>query len=104
MSNILTFVLRPPHGDSTNNGLSSELDQITLHYGEGVDLADLDLIPDNELVLVERELFGKPAWYAKPAGLLKSNTHSMFGGNFVHTSDSNFPADAPVAIHDRVES
>jgi hypothetical protein len=53
MSNILTFVLRPPHGDSTNNGLSANHDEITLHYGEGVDLADLDLIPDDELVLVE---------------------------------------------------
>jgi|TARA_B110000908_G_C10082513_1_gene370237 hypothetical protein len=100
MSNILTFILRPPNGDSTNNGLSSQLDQITLHYGG----TDVSLIPDNELVLVERQLFGKPAWYAKPAGLIKSNTHSMFGGNFAHTSDSNFPADAPIAIHDRVES
>lgn len=104
MSNILTFVLRNSMGDSTNNGLSSREDSIILHHGDGVDLADLTLIPDDELVLVERQLFGKPAWYAKPAGLLKSQTHTMFGGNFIHTSDSRFPSSAPIAVHDRVES
>jgi hypothetical protein len=28
----------------------------------------------------------------------------MFGGNFIHTSDSRFPSSAPIAVHDRVES
>ena len=73
-------------------------------YGNTVDLADLDNIPDNELVLVERQLFGEEAWYAVPAGIYKSNKHSMFGGNFIHTSDSRFPGRAPIPVHDRVES
>ena len=72
-----------------------------MHYGESTDLT---LIPDDELVLVERQLWGEPAWYAKPAGLLKSNTHSMMGGNFIHTSDSRFPGRAPIPVHDRVEA
>ena len=104
MSNILTFVLRNSMGDSTNNGLSSREDSIILHYGPDADLADLTLIPDDELVLVERHLFGKEAWYAVPAGLYKNNKHTMFGGNFIHTSDSRFPSSAPIAVHDRVES
>ena len=104
MSHTLTFVLRNALGDSTANGLTSREDSIILHHGHDVDLADLTLIPDDELVLVERELFGKPAWYAKSAGLLKSNTHSMFGGNFIHTSDSRFPSRAPIQVHDRVEN
>jgi len=104
MSNILTFVLRNSLGDSTNNGLSEREDSIILHHGDGVDLADLTLIPDDELVLVERQLFGEDAWYAVPAGIYKSNKHSMFGGNFIHTSDSRFPGRAPIPVHDRVES
>jgi|TARA_B110000977_G_scaffold190844_1_gene262152 hypothetical protein len=103
MSHTLTFVLRNSLGDSTANGLTSREDSIILHHGDGVDLADLILIPDDELVLVERQLFGKPAWYAKPAGLLKSNTHSMFGGNFIYTSHSGFPSESPIQVHDRVE-
>jgi hypothetical protein len=55
MSNILTFVLRNSLGDSTNNGLSEREDSIILHHGDGVDLADLTLIPDDELVLVEMQ-------------------------------------------------
>jgi hypothetical protein len=104
MSNILTFVLRNSLGDSTANGLTSKVNQVDLHYGDTVDLADLDNIPDDELVLVERQLFGKEAWYAVPAGIYKSNKHSMFGGNFIHTSDSRFPGRAPIPVHDRVES
>lgn len=104
MSNILTFVLRNSLGDSTANGLTSKVNQVDLHYGDTVDLADLDNIPDDELVLVERQLFGKEAWYAVPAGIYKSKKHSMFGGNFIHTSDSRFPGRAPIPVHDRVES
>ena len=104
MSHILTFVLRNSLGDSTNNGLTSKEDSIVLHYGSEIDLADLTLIPDDELVLVERKLFGEDAFYAVPAEIYKSNKHSMFGGNFIHTSDSRFPGRAPIPVHDRVES
>jgi len=104
MSNINTFVLRNSLGDSTNSGLTSKVNQVDLHYGDTVDLADLNNIPDDELVLVERQLFGREAWYAVPAGIYKSNKHSMFGGNFIHTSDSRFPGRAPIPVHDRIEA
>lgn len=100
MKTILTSVLRNSLGDSTNNGLSSKEDSIIMHYGAGL---DLDMIPDDELVLVERTLFGKQANYAIPAAILKSDRHSMFGGNFIYTSDSRFPSDAPISVHDRLE-
>ncbi|MDA9263058.1 hypothetical protein OAC86_01065 [bacterium] len=104
MPNILTFILRNSLGDSTANGLTSKVNQVDLHYGDTVDLADLNNIPDDELVLVERQLFGREAWYAVPAGIYKSNKHSMFGGNFIHTSDSRFPGRAPIPVHDRIEA
>ena len=101
MDTILTFVLRNSLGDCTNNGLTSREDSIILNYGQNL---QTDLIPDDELILVERTIFGKQSNYAVPAGLFKSGRHSMAGGNFIYTSDSRFPSDAPISVHDRVET
>ena len=101
MTNILTFVLRHSLGDCTNNGLTSKEDSIILHHGPNL---QADLIPDDELILVERTLFGKESNFAVPAGIFKSGRHSMFGGNFIHTSDSRFPSNAPIQVHDRIEN
>jgi len=100
MESILTYVLRSSLGDCTNNGLTSKEDSIILHHGEGL---DINMIPDDELVLIERTLMGKQRNYAVPASIAKSGVHSMFGGNFIYTSDSRFPSDAPISVHDRVE-
>ena len=101
MNTILTFVLRHSLGDCTNKGLTSREDSIILHHGPDM---QVDMIPDDELILIERQLFGKPAWYAVPAGIHKSNKHSMFGGNWIYTSDSRFPSNTPISVHDRIES
>lgn len=101
MNTILTFVLRHSLGDCTNNGLTSKEDSIILHYGENL---DLDMIPDDELVLIERVLWGEQKNYAVPASIAKSGRHSMAGGNWIYTSDSRFPSDAPISVHDRVEN
>jgi len=65
---------------------------------------DLDMIPDDELVLIERVLWGEQKNYAVPAAIAKSGRHSMAGGNWIYTSDSRFPSDAPISVHDRVEN
>ena len=100
MQKISTYPFRHPLGDCTNYGLTSVGDSFDLYF----DVDNVDNIPDDALILVKRDLFGKPAWYAKPASLLKSGTQSMMGGNFVYTSDSRFPGDAPIPVHDRVEA
>ena len=100
MSNILTFVLRNSLGDSTNNGLTSKEDTLVLHHGPDM---QVDMIPGDELILVERTIFGKQSNYAVPASIFNSGVHSMFGGNFIYTSDSRFPSDGPIKVHDRVE-
>jgi len=99
MKNIATFVLRNNLGDATNSGLTSREDRITLHYGE----INKDEVNDNDLVLIERVLWGEQCNYAVPGSIYKSDKHSMFGGNFIYTSDSRFPSDAPIKVHDRVE-
>jgi len=103
MSSILTFIYRNNLGDSTNNGVTSNQDSINLHYGPEADLADLADLPEGDLVLVERQLFGEMAWYCVPVGAYKNNKQTMFGGNFVYTSDSRFPASSPLPVHDRIE-
>jgi hypothetical protein len=112
MNKILTFTLRHSLGDCTNNGLTSQKDSIDMYYGSDLNEAlnsvrtegILDELPEDSLILIERNLFGKPANYAVPVSILKKGQHSMSGGNFVYTSDSRFPSDAPISVHDRVEN
>lgn len=100
MSKIYTYVYKSPLGDSTANGLTSKVTGVELYHGEDLDLSN---VPDDSLVLVERELWGEPSNYAVPASILKGHKHSMFGGNFIYTSDSRFPEKRPIPVHDRVE-
>ena len=111
MNSILTFTLRHSLGDCTNNGLTSKKDSIELYYGSDLTEAInsvktqgiLDTLPEDSLVLIERNLFGKPANYAVPVSILKKGQRSMSGGNWVYTSDSRFPHNGPLSVHDRVE-
>lgn len=99
MKKISADVYRNQLGDATNGGLSSQFNSLDV-YISGY---KIDELPDDALVLVERTLFGEEAWYVKPALLIKNNVSSMFGGNFVYSSDSRFPTRTPIKIHDRVE-
>ena len=100
MNKISTFVYRNSLGDSTANGLTANNDRLDLYYN----VTDYTDLPDDALVLIERNIGGRKANYAVPANIAKSKTHSMFGGNFVYTSDSQFPEDGPISVHDRVET
>ena len=110
MNKLLTFPLRNSLGDCTNNGLSSKVTHAYLVW-------DVDPIDQEQLledfyqekgedffVIKERFLFGKHDKIAVPYTIYKSGRHSMFGGNFTYTSDSRFPCEAPIAIHDRIEN
>jgi hypothetical protein len=85
--------------DCTNNGISKNYDQLIL-IGEGVP----EIFEPNETtpaIYLEKRYFGRETILsAKPN---KPGKHQMFGGNFIYTSDSRFPSDAPIKVHDRVE-
>lgn len=110
MKQLLSFTLRHSLGDCTNNGLSSKADHAYLVWD--IDPLNQDQILEdfyNEkgedfFVIKERFIFGKYSMIAVPYTIWKSGQHSMMGGNFLYTSDSRFPSDAPIAIHDRVEA
>lgn len=102
MKKILTFVFKHSLGDCSNNGLTSKYDHLNLYHGD-LNEEEINELPEDSLILIERVLFGKQANYAVPVEIYKTKRHSMAGGNWVYTSDSRFPSDAPIAVHDRVE-
>jgi len=109
MKTLLVHTLRNSLGDCTANGLSSKVNNAYLVWD--VDPLNEDQILEdfhNEkgedfFVVKERFLFGEYSQIAVPYTIKKSGKHSMMGGNFLYTSDSRFPSEAPIAIHDRVE-
>lgn len=111
MKRVLTFTFRNSLGDCTNNGLTSRHDSVWLYSDVDMNNPEVreELATINEkteiLVLVKRGLFlGRQlSDIAVPFSILDSGRHSMAGGNFVYTSDSRFPGDSPISVHDRVE-
>jgi hypothetical protein len=109
MNILLTYPFRNPLGDCTNNGLSSKVDHAYLVW-EVDPIDEVKLLEDfyqekgeDFFVIKKRFLFGKFSQIAVPYSIYKTGRHSMMGGNFLYTSDSRFPSDAPIAIHDRIE-
>lgn len=100
-------VYRSNFGDCTNGGATSESHGANraFVYGEGITgphrLAELPMAAVL-LRLERRQIHGSDHMRAVPEGL---TGHSMFGGNFVWSSDSRFRDvhEYPVPVHDRVE-
>ena len=98
MKGLLVWVYRP-HFDCTNGGITSHNNTVLL-VGEGVpeifEPGDLPV-----LKLVKRQLRGTepPYLHAQP---IEGSGH-MMGGNFIYSSDSRFPSDYPISVHDRQE-
>ncbi len=91
--------------ESTNGGVSSKYDSFLIIDPsiENGYLESKSTIP--ELKLVRRNLAGREYVHAEPLEPVKEgNVGYMFGGNFIHTSDSRFPNDYPIPIHDRQET
>lgn len=93
-------------GDTTNNGVSSRYNHLSLITEN--EMLNYTGETKNVVVRIDRQLFGKIMPVLVPLELYneyKSNKLPiMFGGNFGYTSDSRFNWDYPLPIHDRVES
>jgi hypothetical protein len=100
---LLCFVYRSPLGDATNNGLTSKHTSFVL-VGHGVSgpFEANDDAPALHLHSFRGQLIAVPEQIGGQLGTdyLKG---WMFGGNFIYTSDSRFPADAPIKVFDRRE-
>lgn len=91
-------------GDCTNKGVSSTINDFILISEDKVSEYSNFEETDNILVFVEDICCGKVRLRAIPYALYVNKTWTMFGGNFVYTSDSRFPSDQPIKIFDRVEN
>jgi hypothetical protein len=89
-------------GDCTNGGVSSKATEALL-IGDGVSGPFEESSERPTLKLVRRNLFGREYLHAEPIDP-PTGVGWMAGGNFIWTSDSRFPNDYPIAVHDRQES
>ena len=87
--------------DCTMNGISSKADRLIL---VGDDIPEIfEVKPDMPAVrLIKRIIFDRPYVHAEPIDNLTGKGF-MAGGNFIYTSDSRFPSQYPISIHDRQE-
>lgn len=93
--------------DCTNGGISSIRHTLYLECDKGFHEVEDD---DPCLIrLVQRTLPWRNYSYlhveqVSPSVTTLHKVGPMFGGNFVYTSDSRFPSDYPIPIHDRFET
>lgn len=95
---MLACIYKNPLGECTNGGVSSKHKRAVV---TGFGMPEIFEVGDDSclLELVQRR---DGTYYAKPKG---ETRWTMFGGNFVWSSDSRFRriCEAPIAIHDRIE-
>jgi hypothetical protein len=86
--------------DCSNGGVSSQCEEVTLvELGKEAEIfAPNPERPPVRLVRRGNYLHAEPVY--QPKGLVGP----MFGGNFIYSSDSRFPSEQPIALHDRWES
>jgi hypothetical protein len=87
----------------SNGGISSRCKNVLL-VGIGIP----EILEESEehppVHIVEREVYGEKYLTAYPIEPCPSNKAGyMFGGTFIYSSDSRFPATYPVPLHDRTE-
>jgi len=104
MNGLMVNVLRSAgYPDCTNGGTSITFDTGII-TGDMIDcnvFESSDTCP--EYVILEVAPTGTPFLKAIPKDLHESGKWVMFGGNFLYSSDSRFPSDAPIKIFDRCE-
>lgn len=104
---LLVEILRSADGrDCTIDGVSSKVAYATITgpgipeiFGVEDDRPELVYDPRTDMSLN----LGRPCPVLVPRELLDEKVWTMFGGNFAYTSDSRFPSNQPIPIHDRVE-
>lgn len=89
-------------GECSNGGISSRVKYVTI-VGDGIPeifTAD-DKAP--AVKIVRRVIWGKPYVHAEPVDQPEGTAGPMAGGCFIYSSDSRFPHQYPISLHDRFE-
>jgi hypothetical protein len=96
--------------DCTNGGVTGRVSRAVLVDREGEPKTLPEIFepgPDAPALVLMRDKVHLAGYiYAVPLDIVKSGKYPMFGGNFVHTSDSRLReagCNGPVPVHDRLE-
>lgn len=101
---LIVYVYRSKDSDCTNGGISSHYNKFIL-TGEGINGPFEPSKNTPEIKLVRRNIGGQIYMHAEPINKpLEGNYGWMHGGNYISSSDSRFPNEYPIAIHDRQET
>jgi len=98
----LTVNVYRAKGYGCTNGVTSTHDIVLLVGKDVPEVSEGDGVFLPILKLVKRNIFGREHIHAEPLEVPQGNR--MFGGNFIYTSDSRFPSQYPIPVHDRVEA
>lgn len=103
-------------GDCTAGGLSSIRKSIVAHFqgerngavdGKGWNMDSARMLaqklPVDDVIIVEDVIMSERRLRAIPVALIQMGAWVMYGGNFLHTSDSR-GFHHPIKIHDRIET
>ena len=93
----------PSYKGCSNGGLTEKYDELLLICDDGCIEIDMDNPPENLVKIVIRNLFGKEYKHIEPYAKPK-HLGWMAGGAIGYTSDSRFPSEYPLQIHDRQET
>lgn len=106
MRGLYVDVYRTPGlSDCTNGGISSKYDRLLLIGIEGPEEIDPDNLPENAVKIGGVYIAGEYHYHLRPVKEPDPDCAGwMCGGNIAYTSDSRFPHDYPLRIHDRQES
>ena len=90
------------NSDCSNNGVSvTHIDNLVVACENGyVTDADVQERGLKVMQLITRQIGGREYKHLQEMG---ETRWVMFGGNYASTSDSRFPHNYPLAIHDRIE-
>ena len=99
-------------GNCSNNGISARCKTVNLLGVKRLNgtfepmehiFESSEIIPP--VIIEERNIGGKPYYSTYPCDDKgnKLDGWFMFGGSFIKTSDSRFPFDYPIPLHDRLE-
>lgn len=87
--------------DCTNNGISAQFDRLIL-VGPGIDEV-FEIDDTTPGVMIEHRTKDYKCLRQYMPGIRYKQSGPMMGGNFASTSDSRFPNNYPLPIHDRYE-
>lgn len=111
MKGLYVEFYRPAYTtDCTNGGVSSRFKEAILVGPDVTGPCDTETDRSaKELPILVYRNYTAPGMHkiqmihAVPIDLLNAGKWTMFGGNFIYTSDSRFPQRFPIPVHDRVE-